>query len=117
VLTAPAPSAQETADVLVRAGGGIEIAVADTGIGLKPDKEAKLFREFVRIKNENTVEVLGSGLGLSTVRKIATMCDGETRVTSEPGIGSTFTVTLKVEAQAFAAELAAGAAATGSAPL
>jgi two-component system sensor histidine kinase/response regulator len=80
---------------LRRREGGIEIAVADTGIGLKPEEAAKLFREFVRIKNEHTVKVLGSGLGLSTVRKIATMYDGDTRVESAPGVGSTFSVTLK----------------------
>jgi len=80
--------------VLRRLDGGVEIAVADTGIGLKPEEAAKLFREFTRIKNEHTVKVLGSGLGLSTVRKIATMYDGEATVTSEPGVGSTFTVTL-----------------------
>lgn len=80
---------------LARRDGGVEIAVADTGIGLKPEEAAKLFREFTRIKNEHTVKVLGSGLGLSTVRKIATMYEGETQVTSESGVGSTFTVTLK----------------------
>jgi len=80
---------------LARLDGGVQIAVADTGIGLKPEEAAKLFREFTRIKNEHTVKVLGSGLGLSTVRKIATMYDGETQVTSESGVGSTFTVTLR----------------------
>ncbi len=80
---------------LRRLDGGVEIAVSDTGIGLKPEEAAKLFREFTRIKNEHTVKVLGSGLGLSTVRKIATMYDGDARVESEPGVGSTFTVTLK----------------------
>ena len=80
---------------LRRLGDGVEIAVADTGIGLKPEEAAKLFREFVRIKNEHTVKVLGSGLGLSTVRKIATMYEGDARVESEAGVGSTFTVRLR----------------------
>ena len=79
---------------LRRRGDGVVIAVSDTGIGLKPEEAAKLFNEFVRIKNEQTVKVLGSGLGLSTVRKIANMYDGEATVTSEPGTGSTFTVAL-----------------------
>ena len=48
----------------------------------------------MRIKNEDTVKILGSGLGLSTVRKLANMYDGEATVKSEPGVGSTFTVTL-----------------------
>ncbi len=92
---------------LRRRADGVEIAVADTGIGLRPEEAAKLFREFVRIKNEHTVKVLGSGLGLSTVRKIATMYDGEATVTSEPGVGSTFTVRLKDAARSDASAPAA----------
>jgi len=77
-----------------RKGDAVRIAVTDTGIGLSPEEAGKLFHEFTRIKNEHTVQILGSGLGLSTVRKIANMYDGEATVKSEPGVGSTFTVTL-----------------------
>jgi len=77
-----------------RKGDAVRIAVTDTGIGLSPEEAGKLFHEFTRIKNERTVQILGSGLGLSTVRKIANMYDGEATVKSEPGVGSTFTVTL-----------------------
>jgi signal transduction histidine kinase len=70
------------------------VAVADTGIGLSPDESAKLFHEFVRIKNEDTVKVLGSGLGLSTVRKLAQLYQGDATVKSKKGSGSVFTVTL-----------------------
>ena len=77
-----------------RKGDTVRIAVTDTGIGLSPEEAGKLFNEFTRIKNEHTVKILGSGLGLSTVRKIANMYDGEATVKSEPGVGSTFTVTL-----------------------
>ncbi len=80
---------------LQRKGNTMRIAVSDTGIGLAPEEAAKLFNEFTRIKNEQTVKILGSGLGLSTVRKIANMYDGEAEVRSEPGVGSTFTVTLQ----------------------
>ena len=78
-----------------RKGSTMRIAVTDTGIGLAPEEAAKLFNEFTRIKNEHTVKILGSGLGLSTVRKIANMYDGDAEVKSEPGVGSTFTVTLQ----------------------
>jgi len=77
-----------------RKGDAVRISVSDTGIGLSPEEAGKLFNEFTRIKNEHTVKILGSGLGLSTVRKIADMYDGEAVVKSEPGVGSTFTVTL-----------------------
>ena len=85
-----------TVDVrLSRKGDAVSITVTDTGIGLAPEEAAKLFSEFTRIKNEHTVKILGSGLGLSTVRKIANMYDGDAEVKSEPGVGSTFTVTLQ----------------------
>jgi signal transduction histidine kinase len=80
---------------LRRRDGGIGIAVTDTGFGLTDEEAGKLFNEFTRIKNQHTVKVLGSGLGLSTVRKIANMYDGEATVRSEPGVGSTFAVTLR----------------------
>jgi signal transduction histidine kinase len=79
---------------LSRKGDATTIAVSDTGIGLSEEEAGKLFSEFTRIKNEQTVKILGSGLGLSTVRKIANMYDGEAKVKSTPGVGSTFTVTL-----------------------
>lgn len=74
---------------------GVVIAVSDTGIGLTREEAAKLFTEFTRIKNEHTVKIMGSGLGLSTVRKIANLYDGSASVESEPGVGSTFTVVLR----------------------
>jgi two-component system sensor histidine kinase/response regulator len=81
--------------VLDRRGDQTKIQVGDTGIGLTPDEATKLFDEFVRIKNEDTFKILGSGLGLSTVRKLAQMYGGDAAVKSERGKGSTFTVTLR----------------------
>ncbi len=73
----------------------VKIQVSDTGIGLTPEESAKLFSEFVRIKNEDTYKILGSGLGLSTVKKLAQLYGGEATVKSEKGVGSIFTVTLQ----------------------
>jgi len=98
---------------LSRRGDGVSIVVTDTGIGLTQEEAGKLFNEFTRIKNEQTVKILGSGLGLSTVRKIANMYDGEARVTSEPGAGSTFTVTLSDAPPAGAEPRPAAAAGNG----
>jgi len=72
----------------------ILIEVADTGIGLAPEDAARLFHDFVRIRNEATRHVLGSGLGLSIVRKIAQLYDGTVGVESQPDAGSTFRVSL-----------------------
>jgi two-component system sensor histidine kinase/response regulator len=80
---------------LERKDDAVKLQVADTGIGMTPEESAKLFNEFVRIKNEETIKILGSGLGLSTVRKLAQMCGGDASVKSERGSGSVFTVTLR----------------------
>jgi two-component system, sensor histidine kinase and response regulator len=70
------------------------IAVSDTGIGLAPEEAARLFGEFVRIRNEKTQNILGSGLGLSIVKKLACLYNGDATVESRSGEGSTFTVVL-----------------------
>jgi len=74
--------------------GTVSISVRDTGIGMTTEEAARLFNDFVRIKNERTRNILGSGLGLSTVKKIALLYDGEVTVEGEPDKGSIFTVTL-----------------------
>ena len=76
-------------------GGAVVVAVSDTGIGMTKDDAARLFGEFVRIKTEKTRDILGSGLGLSIVRKLAVLYGGDVSVTSEPDVGSTFTVVLR----------------------
>jgi two-component system, sensor histidine kinase and response regulator len=77
-----------------RGASGVRIVVSDTGIGLTAEEASKLFTEFVRIKNEDTIKVIGSGLGLSTVRKLAQLYGGDAVVKSVKGEGSIFTVTL-----------------------
>jgi len=71
------------------------IRVADTGIGMTPQEAARLFQDFVRIRNPKTRDILGSGLGLSTLKKLAQLYGGEVRVDSTPDVGSTFTVLLR----------------------
>jgi signal transduction histidine kinase len=78
----------------------VVVSVADSGIGMTPEESARIFNEFVRIKNELTQGILGSGLGLSLVKKIAQLYDGEVRVESRPNAGSTFTVTLAADRKA-----------------
>jgi signal transduction histidine kinase len=73
----------------------VTIQVADTGIGMTAEEKDKLFGEFVRIKNAKTRDILGSGLGLSILKKIIQMYEGSAEVESEPDVGSTFNVTLK----------------------
>ena len=77
------------------AEGALVIKVKDTGIGLCQAEAEKLFNEFVRIKNEKTRNILGSGLGLSIVKRIAQLYKGEVKVESTPDLGSIFIVVLK----------------------
>lgn len=72
----------------------VVINVSDTGIGLKEEEISRLFKDFVRIKNEQTRNILGSGLGLSTVKKLAQLYNGDISVKSEFSKGSSFTVEL-----------------------
>jgi signal transduction histidine kinase len=86
---------QENGDVFVSLkdlAGKIRIKVKDTGIGMTAEESAQLFKEFVRIKNTKTKNITGSGLGLSIVKKLVELSDGEVAVESTPDIGSTFTV-------------------------
>ena len=68
--------------------------MADTGIGMTPEEVGRIFGEFARIKNEQTNHIPGSGLGLSIVKKLAQLYDGDVNVESQPQVGSTFTVVL-----------------------
>jgi signal transduction histidine kinase len=77
--------------------GHLEVTVEDTGIGMTEEEVSKLFGEFVRIKNMKTRNITGSGLGLSIVKKLVEMNNGEIRVESTPDVGSKFTVFLPVE--------------------
>lgn len=77
----------------------VQIRVADTGIGLTEQEAEKLFGEFVRIKNEKTRNIHGSGLGLSIIKKIADLYAGDVSVSSRADEGSTFTISLATPIQ------------------
>jgi two-component system, NtrC family, sensor kinase len=72
----------------------IELAVADSGIGMTAEQQAKLFQEFTQADSLTARRYGGTGLGLALSRKLARMMGGDVTVTSEPGKGSVFTVRL-----------------------
>jgi signal transduction histidine kinase len=72
----------------------IELAVADSGIGMTAEQQAKLFEEFTQADATTAQRFGGTGLGLAIARKLARMMGGDVTVTSEPGKGSVFTVRL-----------------------
>ncbi len=74
--------------------GGLSLSVKDSGIGMNAEEQQHLFKEFARIKNEHTAGIEGSGLGLSTVKKLVDLNGGRISVESEAGKGSRFTIFL-----------------------
>jgi GAF domain-containing protein len=76
----------------------IEFAVADSGIGMTAEQQAKLFQEFTQADSLTARRYGGTGLGLALSRKLARMMGGDVTVISEPGKGSVFTVRLPGDA-------------------
>ena len=73
------------------------ISVADTGFGIPEEDRDKIFTRFYRVKDANTRHIVGTGLGLPIVKKVVEEMGGSISLQSEPGKGSTFTVSLPAE--------------------
>ncbi|MBR9941814.1 transporter substrate-binding domain-containing protein [Lachnospiraceae bacterium Marseille-Q4251] len=73
----------------------VRTRVSDTGIGMSQDYQTKIFEAFTCEQNTTKSKIAGTGLGMSIVRKYVDLLGGTIEVESEPGKGSTFTVTLK----------------------
>ena len=70
------------------------MSISDTGIGMTPEQQGKLFEEFSQAEATTAQRFGGTGLGLAITRKLARMMGGDVTVTSEPGKGSVFTLRL-----------------------
>ena len=77
----------------------LRLEVTDTGIGVPADRVDRLFKMFSQIDSSTTRYYGGSGLGLSIVKRLAELLGGESGVLSEEGRGSTFWVTVRLDAQ------------------
>ncbi|PJI49954.1 MAG: hybrid sensor histidine kinase/response regulator [Pseudomonas sp.] len=77
---------------------GVRISVRDTGIGVAPEALLKIFQPFTQADAGITRQYGGTGLGLALTRKLCEAMQGELSVTSEPGLGSEFVVTLPLPA-------------------
>ena len=75
----------------------LEISVRDTGIGIRPEDQAKLFQAFTQVDASPTRRHEGTGLGLHLSRKLAAMIGADISFSSEYGKGSSFTLTLPLD--------------------
>ncbi|HUO59957.1 MAG TPA: HAMP domain-containing sensor histidine kinase [Candidatus Acidoferrales bacterium] len=83
-----------------RENGSVKIEVIDHGIGIQRSEHNKIFEKFYRTSDPLVHNTKGSGLGLSLVKHVVEAHGGEVAVSSAPGEGSRFTITLPVETQA-----------------
>ena len=77
--------------------GTVAFIVADTGIGIAPDDRERIFEEFEQIQGPLQAGVRGTGLGLAVSQRLAAVLGGAISLESEPGGGSTFTLSLPLQ--------------------
>jgi len=77
-----------------RDGVHMAVAIQDDGIGMTAEEKSKAFEEFYRASNRHTLNLPGTGLGLSLAKRLVDMHHGRIEVESAPDVGSTFTVYL-----------------------
>src|SRR6185295_7234284 len=85
----------------------LSFSVTDTGIGMTPEQMSRLFLAFEQADASTTKKFGGTGLGLAISRKFCQMMGGDITVESEPGEGTTFTVSLPLQVEEAAVETAA----------
>jgi signal transduction histidine kinase len=88
------PEGGKVAVRALRADGGVEISVSDTGIGIAPEDQAAIFEEFRQVGSDYARKREGTGLGLALARRFVELHGGRLRVESEIGKGSTFTFSI-----------------------
>jgi signal transduction histidine kinase len=81
---------------VAQVGDEIEVTVADTGAGIPHELQERIFEEFYQVPGSSPLSGRGTGLGLPYARRLVGILGGALRVTSEPGVGSTFIVSLPV---------------------
>lgn len=78
-------------------GQAVRFVVRDSGIGIAPEDQARIFDEFVQVRHPLQQGIRGQGLGLALCKRLADVLNGIIMVESQPGKGSTFSVTVPCE--------------------
>jgi len=89
----------EEGEIRVRAvngDGSVAVSVSDTGPGISPEEQRRLFQDFAQLKDEYRKGIKGTGLGLSISRQLADLLGGTIELESEVGKGSTFTAVIPI---------------------
>jgi signal transduction histidine kinase len=79
-----------------QSNGAVEISVTDTGIGIAPGDQPRIFEEFRQVGSDYEHKIEGTGLGLTLAKKFVELHGGRIWVESEIGKGSRFTFTLPI---------------------
>ena len=82
---------------VVRSGGNAVLKVMDTGIGIAPEDQPRIFERFYRADKSHSRQIGGTGLGLSIVKHGVQLHNGEIQLESKQGVGTSITVRLPVE--------------------
>jgi signal transduction histidine kinase len=75
-------------------GQAVEFRVTDTGVGIAPEDQQRIFEQFVQLRSPGQEQVRGVGLGLSLVREFTQLLKGRVTVQSQPDVGSTFSAVI-----------------------
>ncbi len=90
------PSGGQVVVELKTAERCVLVLVSDTGIGIAPEDQPRVFEKFYRVGSEQVLAQPGTGLGLAIAREVARMHGGDIRLQSELGVGSTFELELPI---------------------
>ncbi|WP_419756472.1 ATP-binding protein [Brevundimonas sp.] len=82
----------------------LRIDIHDSGIGIAPEDQARLFQPFTQVDDSSTRRFGGTGLGLSICHRLAVLMGGRITVQSEAGRGSVFTLAIVVDAPEWTAD-------------
>mgnify|MGYP004447149017 FL=1 len=88
------PNGKVTVSVL-KQNDYIKLSVSDTGIGIEPDQQERIFERFYRVDKSRSKALGGTGLGLAIVKHICAITDGEIELLSEKDVGTKITITWK----------------------